>query len=125
MLTLIHHGGIPMWFILVFGLVALAAAARYAIFPNAARSRPAFIQAMSATTLWATLACLAADLGMTGWRLTHTEEWRNDPNWHFILITGFAESMSPLVMGFALLALTALLVAVGRSREATPVGDRA
>lgn len=120
MLRLIHHGGFPMWFILAFGLVALAAAARYALFPNAARSRPGFIKAMSDATLWATLACLAADLGTTGWRLTHTEAWRNDPGWHFILIAGFAESMSPLVMGFAFLTLTSLLVAVGRSRETPP-----
>ena len=31
MMTLMHEGGVPMWFILAFGLAALAAGVLYAI----------------------------------------------------------------------------------------------
>ena len=44
------------------------------------------------------------------------QNWGDDPKWHFIMMKGFAESMSPGILGFPLLALTAMLCAVGMNR---------
>lgn len=113
MLTLIRNGGFPMFFILAFGLFALAAAAWYAYRPNA-RSY-GFIVSMSAATLFATLMGTVADLGTVAYAvssmITHGAK-----DWYVALIEGFAESMSPGIMGFALLSMIALVAAVGKAR---------
>ena len=118
MMTLMHEGGVPMWFILAFGLAALAAGVLYAI-RSEAKLR-ALMSGMSLATLFATLAALAADIGATmnalaGRRVAELS--LEAPHGPLILLTGLAESMSPLIMGFALLALTAMFGAVGRFRE--------
>lgn len=107
-----------MWFILAFGMAALAAAVLYAVRIQA--KQKALMNGMALATLFATLAALAADLGATmnalaGRRMPDISlEAQHGP---LILLTGLAESMSPLIMGFALLALTAMFGAVGRFRE--------
>ena len=115
MITLIKLGGFPMWFVLAFGLIALASAARFAILPRL--TRLPFVQSMAAATLYATLTCMAADLATVFNRLPNDPEWMKDPNWHFTMILGISESLSPCILGFGMLGLTSLLVAVGRSRE--------
>ena len=118
MFTLMARGGFPMYFVLGFGLIALAAAARFALVPRLARI--SFVHSMASATLWATLTCMTADLATVFTRLPQTQEWMSDPHWHFILIMGLGESLSPCIIGFALLALTSLLIAVGQSREPLP-----
>ena len=118
MMTLMQEGGVPMWFILAFGLAALAAAVRYAVRPEG--KFRALMGGMSMATLFATLAALAADIGATmnalaGRRMPDISlEVQHGP---LFLLTGLSESMSPLIMGFALLALTSMFGAVGRFRE--------
>lgn len=120
MSDLIRNGGFPMWFILAFGIVALGAAARFAIRP--AREQLAFVRAMSAAALYATLAGTAAALGSTFLHVAGVEQMRTDPQWALIIVQGLGESMSPGIMGFALLALTSLLVAVGAGRVPEQAG---
>jgi hypothetical protein len=103
-----------MFFILAFGGIDLAASAWYAYRPNA-RSY-AFVVWMGLTTLFATLLGLAADLGVTCYHVAHAIV-QGEPLWRAMLIEGFSESMSPPIVGFALLAMTALLTAVGRARD--------
>lgn len=114
MADLIRNGGFPMWFILAFGLVALGAAARFAIRP--AREQLAFVRAMAASALYATLMGTAAALGATFLHVAGAEQLRGDPQWALIIVQGLGESMSPGIVGFALLTLTSLLVAVGSAR---------
>jgi hypothetical protein len=61
MMTLMQEGGVPMWFILAFGLAALTSAVRYALRPEA-RVR-GLMMGMSLATLFASLAALAAAQG--------------------------------------------------------------
>ena len=114
MLTLIRNGGFPMFFILAFGTIGLATSAWYAYRPNA-RSY-AFILWMGLTTLWTTLMGLAACVGATCYHIALAAEL-SVPLWQAHLIEGLAESMSPPIMGFAFLAMTSLLTAVGRVRD--------
>jgi hypothetical protein len=119
MMTLMRDGGVPMWFILAFGLVALVSAIGYAM--RAGSTLRNLMKGMGLATLFATLAALAADVGATCNALAGhrgPEISLEQPHGALILLTGLAESMSPLIMGFALLALTSMFGAVGAFREA-------
>lgn len=132
MWTFLRAGGLPMAFILLFGLIALGAAFYFAV--RAERRSLGFIKGMAAATLFSTLATSCADVGAT----LYAAEKAFDPTKSFetrqgpataeqteaaalprvihIVIEGFAESTSPGILGFSFLALTSMLVAVGRRR---------
>jgi hypothetical protein len=116
MLTLFREGGYSMFFILGFGFVALAAAAAYAARGKKASLR--FILAMMATTMFATVQGICSDFGAT-FHAVSGPLGDADPTQRLrILSEGLGESMAPGIMGFALLALAALLLAVGGGRVA-------
>jgi hypothetical protein len=132
MWSFLRAGGLPMLFILAFGLVALGAAFYFAL--RAERRTLGFVKCMAAAVLFSTLATTCADMGAT----LYAAEKAFDPTKSFekregpataeqteaaalprvihIVIEGFAESTSPGILGFAFLALTSMLVAVGRRR---------
>jgi hypothetical protein len=131
MLTLMRNGGYPpMLFILVTGLVGLAAAFHFAL--RARRQSLGFIKGMALATLFGTLAASCADLGGTlysaekAFDKTGSSEATPGPPIHtdpnavpqvlHILVGGAQESTSPGILGFSFLALTSMLVAVGRRR---------
>ena len=115
MITLFRNGGFPMFFVLAFGFVGLAAATWYAFRPNA-RSF-GFIVWMGGATLFSTLMGTAADLGTTAFFVARMSEHEPTLARPFaILVEGFAESMSPAIMGFSLLAMISLVTAVGKAR---------
>jgi hypothetical protein len=131
MLTLLRNGGyVPMLFILITGLIGLGAAFHFAI--RARKQSLGFIKSMAMATLFGTLAASCADMGATlygaGAALSANvadapgpppatkREEQGLPNAIHIVIEGFAESSSPGILGFSCLALTWMLVAVGRRR---------
>lgn len=118
MWTLIRNGGvIPMMFILVFGLLGLAASFYFAV--RAERRSLGFIKSMMQAVLFATLAATAADLGATLYAANHAWEQPGDGQpmqAAHMIVEGFAESTSPGILGFSFLAVTAMLTAVGRRR---------
>ena len=117
MMTLMQEGGVPMWFILAFGLAALASAVRYALRPETKLRE--LMNGLTLATLFASLAGLAAALGTTFNALAGrraAELSLEAPHGALTLLTGMSESMSPLIMGFALIALTSMFGAVGRFR---------
>src|SRR5262245_7409695 len=118
MMTLIREGGIPMWFILLFGLLALGGSVWYAMAPEPRRL--GLVRGMSAATLFSTLSGTAAAVGAT----LHTLAGGRIPEYSFktpdgplFLMTGLAESMSAMIMGFSFLALVGLICAVGAVRQ--------
>ncbi len=112
MKTLIIEGGFPMWFILALGLVALAGAVAFAARPGLGRER--FVRGMSNATLFATLVALAADLGAT-FHYVGEQEMPTERRIQMAMV-GIGESMAPLIMGFGVVTLVMLLLAVGRAR---------
>lgn len=118
MWTLIRNGGvIPMLFILVFGLMGLAASFYFAV--RAQRRSLGFIKSMMQAVLFATLAATAADLGATLYAASHAWEQPGEGqplHAAHLIVEGFAESSSPGILGFSFLAVTAMLTAVGRRR---------
>jgi hypothetical protein len=118
--TLIRDGGWSMFVILLFGFVALASAAFYAARPDARHQ--GFVTWMARATFWSVLVGFCSDFAKT----LHTACRIEDANERSrVVIEGSAESLSPGIVGFALLALVALLVAVGRRRSRLAEASRA
>lgn len=114
MLWLMRSGGVPGWYVLLFGLIALGAAVLFAWRPDPKRL-PA-IKALSIATVASVVAGVASDLAATGWKVSHNPDWGMSPEVHLYVLTGFAESMAPAILGGTLLSLVWLLVAVGHRR---------
>lgn len=117
MWTLIVEGGYPMWFLLLFGLAALAAAVRYAQRPTRFGLR--FVTGLALTTLMSICTGTAADLAAVGHKAPDYLKAHPNMSLAEVSLVGFGESMSPAVLGFSLLTMTALVVTLGvlRSRS--------
>ncbi len=113
---LIVAGGVPGIFVLVFGLLALVTAALQAHRPQARRAEIA--RQLSRATHIAVGAGVASDLASVFLHVTGREEWAHGPDLHLLVMLGLAESMAPAIMGFTLLSLTAMLLAIGARRSA-------
>jgi hypothetical protein len=109
--TLFRDGGWSMFAVVIFGLVALAAAAFYAARPDG--KHEGFIKWMSRATLWSILAGMCSDFATVFRYVCEMEDWNKRTQ---TILEGAAESLSPGIMGFVLLSLVALLAAVGRRR---------
>lgn len=112
MLTLIRDGGFSMWFILAFGAVTLVTAFLFAVRPAEVHQR--FIRWMALSTLFSVLGGVATDLATTFYTVSGDkvpDELRTR-----MAMRGVAESMAPAIVGFAMLSLVALMVAVGKRR---------
>jgi hypothetical protein len=114
MLEFFLAGGVAMLPILVFGVLAIVAAVAFARKPD--ERRFAMVRALSATTVFGTLAGVAACIGAVMTKIPSNPEWAHSPDLSLIVMTGLGESMSPPIMGFALLAVAWLVVAVGWRR---------
>ena len=114
-MTLFLEGGFPMWFLLIFGVLSLICGARFALRPGAARLR--LVTALSLATLFTVLTAVAADLAMVGHHAPDYLAKHPDQSLASVLLQGFAESMSPAIMGFTMLTLVALFIALGCYRE--------
>lgn len=112
MLTLIREGGIPMWFILLLGLVSLAGGASFAARPNPGRER--FVQNLGVAIFFATLVGVFSAFGAT-FHYVGDREMDHARRVQLTLV-GLGESMAPLILGFGVLTVLMLLVAVGRAR---------
>lgn len=115
MRTLIVEGGVPMWFILVLGAVALAGAVTFVVRPSSVQER--FVEQITRSTLFSTLVGLAAAIGAT----FHAASGQDMPHERRIQIAmiGLGESMAPAIVGFGFLTLVTLLVAFGKARLAS------
>jgi predicted benzoate:H+ symporter BenE len=111
MVTLFRDGGWSMFVVVLFGFISLATAGFYAARPDA--KHEGFIQWMSRATFWAILVGICSDFATVCQNVGQIEDWNQRGR---IVLEGTAESLSPGIMGFAFLALTALLAAVGRRR---------
>jgi hypothetical protein len=115
MLTLVREGGFPIWFVLAFGGLSLLCSGRYAVVPSRPRLRLA--GALGLTTLLATITAVCADLAMVGHHGPEFLAHHPEMQLYALLLQGGAESLSPSIVGFSMLTLSALLVALGCYRD--------
>ncbi len=104
-------GGLGMIHVCVFGVIVLAAAARFALHPD--ERKVPFLRAMTAATLLAIACAVVTDFATVLWNVPH----RFAPErWAEVLMVGTFESLTPAVLGFALLSFAWLIKAVGMRR---------
>lgn len=107
-------GGAPMIVIVLFGLVALFAAARFAYRPD--RAQLPWLGGLCASVLFSIPAGVAADLAAVAVNVPNTPELADSPQLALIVLAGFGESMAPAILGFGLLSVVALVASVGLRR---------
>jgi hypothetical protein len=106
-------GGFPMIFVTVFGLVALGSAAFYAARPSVGRL--AAVGGYSLAVGLTSIAGTAVDLSVV---FARYQEFPAESAMAFVLM-GASESLSPVILGFSLLSIVALVVGVGSRRLTT------
>lgn len=104
-----------MWFLLAFGVLLLISGARFALRPDADRLRLAL--ALGAATLFTTVTAVSAALATVGHQVPDYLARHPELTLASVLLQGFAESMSPAILGCTLLTLAALFIALGCYRE--------
>lgn len=107
-------GGFPMVVVVVFGLVALGSAAHFAWSP--VPGRVGHIAALCLSVLAASVAGVLACLMAVATNVTGNPEWASSPELHLILVAGVGESMTPGILGFAMVSAVALVTSVGLRR---------
>jgi hypothetical protein len=115
MLAFFQAGGFPMFFLLAFGLAALVVAGLYARVPSRARLRQAV--ALSLATGFTAVTGTATAIAAVGHQAPSFLAQHPELTLPKVLLLGLAESMAPLILGFTLLSLVALVVTVGLYRE--------
>jgi len=114
-MTLFREGGFPMWFLLAFGALLLAAGARHAHRPDASRLRLTI--ALGAATLFTMVTAISTDLATVGHQAPDYLARHPEMTLASVLLQGMAESLSPAILGCTVLTLAALCVALGFYRE--------
>jgi hypothetical protein len=112
MLDFFRAGGWSMFLVLALGVIGLVAAALFARRPD-----PSKVDAIKALTLAEILSVasgVTSDLSTVGYAIAEGK-FPNAPLQQ-IAFGGFAESMSPAIMGFGLLTIVWLIMAVGYRR---------
>jgi len=115
MMTLFVEGGFPMWFLLLFGGLLLISGARFALRPDAGRLR--LTLALAAATLFTIVTAISTALATVGHQAPDYLARHPQTTMTTVLLQGFAESMSPAILGSTVLTLAALCVALGCYRE--------
>ncbi|MCK6570247.1 hypothetical protein L6V77_03960 [Myxococcota bacterium] len=110
---LIVAGGFPSIVILVFGFLAIAAAVGFAVRPDA-RKLP-YLGALCAAVLCSVFAGVAVDLIAVS-KYFEAKGGELGETFGQILIIGIGESLAPVVLGFSVLAVVALVSAIGLRR---------
>jgi hypothetical protein len=123
MSKLLQEGGLPIWFVLLFGLLTLGAAIAYAIKPQLRRLQ--VMRGLGAATLFSTLSGTAGNIGMVFHAMAGVDGRHPDLNLEtkdgpLMLMLGLGESMSCLILGFSFLCLAGLFYAAGAARAPSP-----
>lgn len=113
LLEFFREGGWVMWPILVFGMVTLGAAGRFAQKPEMKALR--FIGSMATLTLVATFHGTLADVAAV-FRALSDEKRIPDAEITRTAFAGFMECTRPGLLGVFLLMLACLFVAIGMLR---------
>jgi hypothetical protein len=113
MLTFFLAGGPSMLFVLGLGFAALISAAGFARHPDPRRTGT--VIALTVAASFASLNGVAMDLSAVGRNVAQNAEWKNDELSRVVLM-GLNESLSPIILGGALLCVTWLVMAFGYRR---------
>ncbi len=105
-------GGFPMVVIVVFGLVGIVNAARFAWAPSP--GRVAYLTALGVAL--AGVGGMATDLIAVSVQVPAHPEWVAESGLGMIVLQGVGESLTPVVLASGMLIAQSLLVALGLRR---------
>jgi len=105
-----------MWFVLIFGLITVAAAIGFALQPRPEGEHA--VRSFSRATTFSILSTVCLDLAAVGSRVPNEPAFANHPRIHFVVMEGIAESLAPAILGCTLLCFVWLLMALGQRRWA-------
>ncbi len=114
MMEFMRAGGVPIWVVLVFGLIALVTGAIFLFRPTERRGK--VLRGLMAATLYSVLAAVASDLAAVCAKVPRNPEWAKSPDLPLIVMTGIGESLTPAILGFTILSLAGLFSAIGHRR---------
>lgn len=112
MIDFFRDGGMGMWAVLIFGLITLAAAGRFAM--RVEKKTRNFVDAMHKVVLFSAVTGLFTNLAAT-FRYLATRDLAPG-TLSTTLCKGLQESVGPVIMGSAFLMVTFLFVAIGQRR---------
>jgi hypothetical protein len=112
MLDFFRAGGFAMFPITVFGIALLITGIKFA--RNADAQRLSLIRALTTTIVFAMILGVASGLASTAKYVVTQPDAQKDPLPY--LLTGFAETMTNVILGATFVVLTWILVAVGVRR---------
>ena len=119
MMDFMGQGGIAIWFVLLFGVLAMGAGIVHLIWPQPRRA--AFFRALSVATVFASLTGLLSGVAAVMHAVPSRPEWAHSPDRTLIVMTGLGESLANAILGMGLLAIAWLLFAFAeRRRSAAP-----
>jgi hypothetical protein len=107
-------GGWSMWFVLGLALAALVSAALFVA--RADLGKLALVRALTWSTLLGAGAGLFANVAAVMTRAANDPEMSTSPDLHLMIMQGLAEAVTPAILGFSILSISWLLVAVGTRR---------
>ncbi len=107
-------GGFPMMVILVFGLLGVVNAARFAWAPGPGRL--GYLLALGAGVLFAGIGGVAVDLIAVAVNVPQHPEWIAESGLGLLVLQGVGEALTPLVFSTGMLMAQALLMALGLRR---------
>lgn len=109
-----HEGGWGMWPVLVFGMVTLGAAARFAWKPDVRQL--GFLGAMTLTTFGSMFSATWTSIAAVFGHIADKTPPLGEEQFRATLMAGLMESTRAATLGSGLLTLACLLVAVGALR---------
>jgi hypothetical protein len=115
MATLVREGGFPVFFLLAFGLVAMAFAVRFAIAPSRRVFRVTLV--LCVATLLTSINGMFAAFAAVGHQAPDYVQRHPGTSLSEVVLLGFGESMAPGILGFTVLSLVSLILALGVWRQ--------
>jgi hypothetical protein len=115
MATLILEGGFPVFFLLAFGLAAMAFAVRFATAPSQRVFKTTL--ALCAATAFSSINGIFAAVSAVGHHAPEYLKHHPESSLAEVVLLGLGEAMSPGILGFTVLSLIALILALGVYRQ--------
>ncbi len=112
-MTFFRAGGYPIFLVLLFTVLLLFVAGRYALKPHPRGL--ALIRALTLTLVFSAVAGVATNIRATLYGVTN--RWEMNPETPLAVMRGLGESLTPAVLGFTALSIAWLFVAVGERRR--------
>lgn len=119
MLNFIRAGGVGMILVLLLSVPCLLAAGAFVRAPDPRRLQ--MVRALSTALVFSVLTAVCSNLAAVMSKVPEHPEWSKSPDMPLIVMTGLAEALTPTLVGFAVLTVTWLLMAVGY-RRSEPLG---